>query len=485
MKICYFGIYNPNFGRNKIYISGLKKNGVEVIECFDHAKGLAKYWNLIKKHRSIKDSYDVMIVGYPGYTVVWLAKLLTKKPIIFDALCTHYEAQVLSRGIYPLFSINRLLTWIFDHSSVALADKVLVETESQKKFFEKHFHISPANRSAEKIQVLLTGADDSVFYPSSAPKRDKFTVLFRGRFLSEAGLKYIIEAATILENQDVDFLIIGSGHVEREVSEAIEKYNPANLTINDKHLSFDELRNLMNECHVSLGQFANHVRLERTIPHKAFESLAMKLPYITAKAKGHEGFLVDGQNCLLVEPANAKDLAEKILQLKNNPELASRISANGYKTYKEKASNLVLGLKLVNICKSIEEIDKKDFLRIYKFAVTGVTATLTDLILLYIFTDVFHFWYVISVAVAYIIATAISFILQKFWTFEEKETANIRKQGTIFFIVAAISWAVNTYTVFALVEYANIYYLLAQIIVSAFIAVSNYIIYKKFIFKTA
>ena len=33
MKICYFGIYNPNYSRNDILLSGLNQIGVEVIQC--------------------------------------------------------------------------------------------------------------------------------------------------------------------------------------------------------------------------------------------------------------------------------------------------------------------------------------------------------------------------------------------------------------------------------------------------------------------
>ena len=36
-------------------------------------------------------------------------------------------------------------------------------------------------------------------------KNDKFTVLFRGRFLPEAGVKHILEAAKILEKKGVNF----------------------------------------------------------------------------------------------------------------------------------------------------------------------------------------------------------------------------------------------------------------------------------------
>ena len=32
MKVLYFGSYDPGYARNRVLISGLKKNGVEVIE---------------------------------------------------------------------------------------------------------------------------------------------------------------------------------------------------------------------------------------------------------------------------------------------------------------------------------------------------------------------------------------------------------------------------------------------------------------------
>ncbi len=347
MKICYFGIYDPAFSRNKIYLSGLRKNGVEVVECLDRSHGLIKYFRLVHKYWKIRNSYDVMVVGYPGYTVVWLARLLApKKLIIFDALCTLHEAQVLSRGIYPLWSFRRFMTFVWDHISVVFADVVLVETLAQKAYFESRFNVTN-----DKVKVLLTGADDSLFYPAPVQKTEKYTALFRGRFLAEAGIGFIIEAANLLADQEIVFSIVGSGHVENEVRDALARHQPRNIRINSTYLSFDDLRKMMLESNVLLGQFADHERLKRTIPHKAFEALALRMPYITVRAEGHRGFLVDQENCLMVEPANARDLAGKILYLKNNPQVAAKIAQNGYELYKHTATPKVLGQQLLRLCK--------------------------------------------------------------------------------------------------------------------------------------
>lgn len=97
MVICYFGIYKPSYSRNKILLSGLKGNGVEILECRTDKNGALKYFDLIKKHWQIRNDYDVMFVAYPGFQSVILAKFLTSKPIIFDAFVSMYDSMVSDR----------------------------------------------------------------------------------------------------------------------------------------------------------------------------------------------------------------------------------------------------------------------------------------------------------------------------------------------------------------------------------------------------
>ena len=76
MKICYFGIFDENYNRNKVIIQGLRENGVEIIYCQSDKKGIAKYFDLSQKHQRIKNDYEAMIVGFPGWTMMILARLL-------------------------------------------------------------------------------------------------------------------------------------------------------------------------------------------------------------------------------------------------------------------------------------------------------------------------------------------------------------------------------------------------------------------------
>ncbi len=327
MRICYFGIYDPGFGRNKVYLSGLRALGHEVIECRDDSRGLLKYIRLARRHRAILKAggYEAMVVGYPGHIVVPLAKALTKKLVVFDALCSLYEGEVISRGKYRFNPFMRAWVRFIDEAAVKAADVVLVETDAQREFFIKRFKLEPG-----RVFRAFTGADEEAFRPDSlAAKRAAFTAVFRGRFLPEAGVRHVIGAAKILESRGAEVLVIGNGHLGSEVKYLINKSRPANLEWVSGYQPFADLAKRSLECHVALGQFEDHERLERTIPHKAFEALAMGLPYITARARGISEILTDGENCLMVNPADPADLAAKILRLKEDPALAAKLGKNG------------------------------------------------------------------------------------------------------------------------------------------------------------
>src|SRR3990167_10336608 len=94
MTVLYFGTYDPEYSRNAVLISGLRQSGVEVIECRDSSPGIRKFINLFKKHRQLKNQYDVMVVVFLGQQIVPFAKIISRKPIVFDAFLSLYDSNV-------------------------------------------------------------------------------------------------------------------------------------------------------------------------------------------------------------------------------------------------------------------------------------------------------------------------------------------------------------------------------------------------------
>ena len=195
------------------------------------------------------------------------------------------------------------------------------------------------------------GVDEKVFfYDPKVKKVQGFTVLFRGRFLPESGILTVIEAAKILEDKGVRFLIIGHGFMYREVNTLMEKLKPKNIEMISERLPENVLRESMLSAHISLGQLADHPRLSRTLPAKLFESLSLGLPYLTGRNAGVLELLEENETCFAVEPGNPNDLTKKILYLRDNPEILQRVAARGYELYKEKLTSKQLAKEDIENC---------------------------------------------------------------------------------------------------------------------------------------
>jgi glycosyltransferase involved in cell wall biosynthesis len=122
----------------------------------------------------------------------------------------------------------------------------------------------------------------------------------------------------------------------REFNAKMAKLAPKNVEHIHDCMGINELRNLMLTAHVSLGQLADHSRLDRTLPCKLFESLALKLPYLTGRNEAVFELFTENENCFAVNPGDADDLAQKIFYLKKNHELVTRVGDAGYALYQER-----------------------------------------------------------------------------------------------------------------------------------------------------
>jgi glycosyltransferase involved in cell wall biosynthesis len=194
------------------------------------------------------------------------------------------------------------------------------------------------------------GVDEEIFFRDAAiQKNQMFTVLFRGRFLPESGILTVIETAKKLENEKIQFLIIGHGFMYREVNALMDKLKPKNIEMVSEKLPEKELRNRMLSCHISLGQLADHPRLLRTLPSKLFESLALGLPYLTGRnAIGVFELLTEDEDCIAVAPGDSNHLARKILHLKEHPEILERIAQAGHDLYRKKLTSKILAKEVIS-----------------------------------------------------------------------------------------------------------------------------------------
>ncbi len=230
-KICFFGIYDREYSRNKVIIDGFEANGVEVVHINvnpRHIKGINKYWQLVVESWKVKSQkFDFVFVGFPGHTCVWLAKILFwNKKIVFDIFISQYASVVADRKIYKPFSLGALKQYFLDWHSVRLADVCVLDTDEHIRAFGEKYGLKNEN----SLRIFLSSALAPQREPAHIPSRDKFIVQYHGTFIGIHGVEYIVQAAKLVEkNPRIQFRMIGSGQLLGEMQTLAKSLNLKNM----------------------------------------------------------------------------------------------------------------------------------------------------------------------------------------------------------------------------------------------------------------
>lgn len=122
--------------------------------------------------------------------------------------------------------------------------------------------------------------------------------------------------------------------------------------------------------------------------------------------------------------------------------------------------------------------------RIGKFAVTGGLAAVVSLGTFVVLTEVVEMWYLTASIIGYIASFFVNFFLQKFWTFRNTDAERTHVQMGLFFANSLLNLALNAAFMYGLVDVLDVHHILAQVAVIGALAVMNYTLYRRFIFRS-
>lgn len=370
MKVCYFGTYDADYVRNRILIRGLRSQGVEVTECHSRLwrdtedrvreakKGLlnpALWWRFLKAYVQLVRQYfkvgdwDVMMVGYPGHLDVFAARILASlahKPLVFDAFLSLHETLVDDRRLADRRSILASLAFWLEKAGCALADIVLLDTQTHAQYFSTKYGLP-----LQKLRRIWVGAEESIYQPV-APLRDEkpFTVIYVGKFIPLHGVEHIVRAARELAaHTDIRFEFIGRGQTYGQTRRLAEELQVRNINWGPEWLDPPELAGRLAQADVCLGIFGDSAKAGRVIPTKAYIALAMEKPLITRDSPAIREAFVSEENALLCPAGDAQALARCILTLRETPDLRRRIAHNGHRLFRETFSSQAVGLQMKRV----------------------------------------------------------------------------------------------------------------------------------------
>lgn len=120
--------------------------------------------------------------------------------------------------------------------------------------------------------------------------------------------------------------------------------------------------------------------------------------------------------------------------------------------------------------------------QIIKFLISGGTSTSIDIFVFTVLTYWVGLWYITSSISSFIIAFFVSFLLQKFWTFRDKNTEKLMRQTYLYFFAAIANLGISTLLIYLFVDYVHIHKFLSKIFANILIAAESFFVYRHFIF---
>ena len=125
-----------------------------------------------------------------------------------------------------------------------------------------------------------------------------------------------------------------------------------------------------------------------------------------------------------------------------------------------------------------------DRYKIYiKYVLSGGFATSVHFILVFCLTSGLQVHYLISTSSAFVAAYFISFFSHKIWTFRDAGHSRLYWQMPAYFLVGLMNLFINGAAMYVLVDHYGLYYLLAQALASASVAIFSFFAYRYVIFR--
>lgn len=208
-----------------------------------------------------------------------------------------------------------------------------------------------------KIKVMpQLGVDEKLFTPKLQPElaaklgiyQGEFVVGFVGRFVPEKGLLTLLQALIGLRDYPWKLLLLGRGELRDILVKIIEENNLQERVIMVESVPHNQVPNYINLMSTlvlpsettSKVKTLTSVGWKEQFGHVLIEAMACQVPVIGSNS-GEIPHVI-GDAGLIFPEGDIQALANCILQLRQNPDLAERLGVMGYKTAMRKYTNTAL-----------------------------------------------------------------------------------------------------------------------------------------------
>jgi glycosyltransferase involved in cell wall biosynthesis len=204
---------------------------------------------------------------------------------------------------------------------------VFTVSQSCKALYPQKYH--------GKIFVIENASDPLLFKYKELPT--EFRVGFISGIAPGRGIELLIEAMCLVKEKVPEVTLAIAGTPGTHHKEGIDYYVRLKEQFESDWITFrDDIyysvnaNNFLRECYVTVIPHPDHIHYHTTLPVKLFDFLACGRPVVATNCR-ETAKILRSHDCGLVADFTPKNLAEKIIQLLLDRDLASRMGANGRK----------------------------------------------------------------------------------------------------------------------------------------------------------
>lgn len=125
----------------------------------------------------------------------------------------------------------------------------------------------------------------------------------------------------------------------------------------------------------------------------------------------------------------------------------------------------------------------KTWIQMFRTLITGITAFLLDMLVLWGLTEYVGFYYLVSAAVSALAGGLFSFAMNSFWVFHKRERKNTLLRFLVFTLIGALGLGVNLLVMWLCTDIAGMYYMLSKVFAQVVSFLFNFFLRKFFVFE--
>lgn len=122
-------------------------------------------------------------------------------------------------------------------------------------------------------------------------------------------------------------------------------------------------------------------------------------------------------------------------------------------------------------------------IQLLRYTIVGGFAFIVDIGTLYILTEYFNVYYLLSACIAFILGLIINYILSVKWVFKHRAMNNRKLEFLLFTLIGIFGLMLNEFFLWIFTDILLIYYLLSKIITVAIVYLWNFFARKILLFN--